>query len=62
MMKTFRPTNAKVQLVGKQLSDGSACAVQITAEEVREALEPTINEIVTGIRRVMEEAQPGSGC
>jgi rod shape-determining protein MreB len=48
----------KLQLVGKQLSDGSACAVQITAEEVREALEPTINEIVTGIRRVMEEAQP----
>ena len=48
----------KLQLVGKQLSDGSACAVQITAEEVREALEPTINEIVTGIKRVMEEAQP----
>lgn len=48
----------KVQLVGKQLSDGSACAVQITGEEVREALEPTINEIVTGIKRVIEEAQP----
>ncbi len=48
----------KIQLVGKQLSDGYACAVQITAEEVREALEPTINEIVTGIRRVIEDAQP----
>ena len=48
----------KLQLVGKQLSDGFACAVQITAEEVREALEPTINEIVTGVRRVIEEAQP----
>jgi len=48
----------KLQLVGKQLSDGSACAVQITAEEVREALEPTINEIVTGIKRVIEDAQP----
>ena len=32
--------------------------MQITAEEVREALEPTINEIVTGIRRVIEDAQP----
>jgi rod shape-determining protein MreB len=32
--------------------------VQITAEEVREALEPVINEIVTGIRRVIEDAQP----
>jgi len=48
----------KVQLVGKQLSDGFACAVHITAEEVREALEPVINEIVTGIRRVIEDAQP----
>jgi rod shape-determining protein MreB len=48
----------KLQLVGKQLSDGFACAVQITAEEVREALEPIINDIVAGIRRVIEEAQP----
>jgi rod shape-determining protein MreB len=48
----------KIQLVGKQLSDGFACAVQITAEEVREALEPIINEIATGIRRVIEDAQP----
>lgn len=48
----------KVQVVGKQLSDGFACAVQVTAEEVREALEPVIHEIVTGIRRVIEEAQP----
>jgi rod shape-determining protein MreB len=48
----------KLQLVGKQLNDGYACAVQITAEEVREALEPVINEIVTGIRRMIEDAQP----
>jgi rod shape-determining protein MreB and related proteins len=48
----------KVQLVGKQLSDGSACAVHITAEEVRDALEPVITEIVTGIRRIIEDAQP----
>jgi actin-like ATPase involved in cell morphogenesis len=32
--------------------------VQITAEEVREAIEPVINEIVAGIRRVIEDAQP----
>lgn len=48
----------KVQLVGKQLSDGFACAVEIDANEVREALEPVIGEIITGIRRVVEEAQP----
>jgi rod shape-determining protein MreB len=48
----------KVQLVGKQLSDGFVCKVHITADEVREALEPTIAEIATGIRRVIEDAQP----
>lgn len=48
----------KLQLVGKQLTDGFACAVHITAEEVREALEPIINEIVAGVRRVIEDAQP----
>ena len=48
----------KVKIVGKQLSDGSACAVHITAGEVREALEPVIAEIVTGVRRVVEDAQP----
>jgi rod shape-determining protein MreB len=48
----------KTQIVGKQLSDGSACAVDISAEEVREALEPIFAEIVSGIRRVIEDAQP----
>ena len=52
------PDQRKVQLVGKQLSDGLACAVHITAEEVREALEPVISEIVTGIRRMIEDTQP----
>lgn len=48
----------KVKIVGKKLSDGAACAVHITAEEVREALEPVLGEIVTGVRRVVEDAQP----
>lgn len=48
----------EIQLVGKQLSDGFACAVKIRAEEVREALDPVINDIAMGIRRVIEEAQP----
>lgn len=52
------PDERKVQLVGKQVSDGFACAVEIDANEVREALEPVIAEIITGIRRVVEDAQP----
>ncbi|HKS10506.1 MAG TPA: rod shape-determining protein [Pyrinomonadaceae bacterium] len=47
-----------VKIVGKQLSDGAACAVHVSAEEVREALEPVLGEIVTGVRRVVEDAQP----
>ena len=49
---------AETKIVGKQLSDGFACAVDIKAEEVREALEPVFGEIVSGIRRVIEDAQP----
>ncbi len=54
----IREDERKVQLVGKQLSDGAPCAVHITAEEVREAIMPVIGEIVTGIRRTIEDAQP----
>ena len=48
----------KLEVVGKHLIDGSPCAVHISAREVREALEPVLAEIVTGIRKVIEEAQP----
>jgi rod shape-determining protein MreB len=48
----------KVKVVGKQLSDGSACAVHVMAEEVREALEPVLGEIIAGVRKVIEDAQP----
>ncbi|HTG85498.1 MAG TPA: rod shape-determining protein [Pyrinomonadaceae bacterium] len=48
----------KIEIVGKHLSDGSACAVHISAEEIREALEPVLVEIVAGIKRVIEDAQP----
>src|SRR5689334_12720841 len=56
--ETIPVEDRKVKIVGKQLSDGSACAVHITAEEVREALEPVLGEIVAGVRKVVEDAQP----
>jgi len=46
------------EVVGKNIIDGSACGVKITAAEIREALEPILLEIIGGVRRVMEEAQP----
>ena len=48
----------QMEVVGKHLLDGSACAVQISSVEVREALEPILTEIVSGVRRIIEESQP----
>jgi rod shape-determining protein MreB and related proteins len=46
------------EVVGKHVVDGLAKAVEITAEEVREAIEPVVGEIVTGVRRAIEESKP----
>ncbi|HZI19760.1 MAG TPA: rod shape-determining protein [Pyrinomonadaceae bacterium] len=46
------------QVVGKQLTDGMARAIELSSEEVREALEPIVAEIVAGARRAIEEAKP----
>ena len=48
----------RMEAVGKDLSDGSAKAVEIRASDVYEAIEPVISEIVTGVRRVVEDAPP----
>lgn len=48
----------RMEIVGKDLTDGAAKAVEISADEVREALEPVISEIVAGARRAIEESQP----
>jgi len=48
----------RLEVVGKHLTDGTACAVQVSANDVRLALEPILAEIVTGVRRVIEDAQP----
>ncbi|MBV9959723.1 MAG: rod shape-determining protein [Acidobacteria bacterium] len=48
----------RMEVVGKDLTDGAAKAVEITADEVREALEPVLLEIVAGARHAIEESQP----
>ncbi|HEX8888325.1 MAG TPA: rod shape-determining protein [Pyrinomonadaceae bacterium] len=47
-----------MEMVGKDLVDGSAKAVEISNCEVREAIEPVIAEIIAGARRAIEDAQP----
>jgi rod shape-determining protein MreB and related proteins len=51
-------SEAKMEIVGKQVTDGLPKAVEITAAEVGEALEPTVTEIIGGVRRTIEEAKP----
>ena len=48
----------QIEVVGKHVSDGSPSAIKIKGSEVREALEPVLGEIVNGVRRLIEEAQP----
>jgi rod shape-determining protein MreB len=48
----------RVEVVGKDLVDGSAKAVEVGADEVREAIEPVLSEIVSGVRRAVEDAAP----
>lgn len=48
----------RMEIVGKQLTDGLAKVVEIEAAEVREALEPVVIEIIAGARRAIEESKP----
>jgi rod shape-determining protein MreB len=48
----------RLEVVGKDLVNGSARAFEIDVEEIREALEPVVSEIITGVRRVIEDAPP----
>jgi rod shape-determining protein MreB len=48
----------QMEIVGKQLANGSALPVNLSSKEVRRALEPVLGEIVSAVRRVIEDAQP----
>ncbi|MBV8857679.1 MAG: rod shape-determining protein [Acidobacteria bacterium] len=48
----------RLEIVGKQVTDGLAKVVEIEASEVREALEPVVADIITGARRAIEESKP----
>jgi len=49
---------SRMEVVGKDVSNGGARALEIEASEVRTALEPIMAEIIRGIQRVIEEAHP----
>jgi rod shape-determining protein MreB len=48
----------RIEVVGKDLTEGLAKAVEISSQEVSEALEPVLADIIAGARRAIEESQP----
>ena len=48
----------EIEVIGKQLANGAALPVKICAREVRSALEPVLSEIISAVRRVIEDAKP----
>jgi rod shape-determining protein MreB and related proteins len=48
----------RMELIGKEVTTGLAKVVDLTSDEVREALEPVLSEIVSFARRTVEDAQP----
>jgi rod shape-determining protein MreB len=48
----------QLEVVGKGLTDGMAKVVMVSSDEVHEALEPVIVEMVAAVRRAVEESQP----
>jgi rod shape-determining protein MreB len=48
----------ELEIVGKQMANGAAFPVVVKSNEVRAALEPVISEIISAVRRVIEDASP----
>ena len=53
-----RSDDKEMEIVGKQLANGAPLPVIIDSREVRIALKPVLSEIVSAVRRVIEDASP----
>jgi rod shape-determining protein MreB len=51
-------TSLQMEIVGKQLTTGAGLAVDINTDEVREALQPALSEMIEAIHGVIEVAPP----
>jgi len=48
----------EMEVVGKQLANGTALPITINSREVSGALEPVLSEIISAVRRVIEDSKP----
>jgi len=53
-----KPVDKEMEIVGKQLGNGAALPIIIDSSEVRIALKPVLSEIISAVRRVIEDASP----
>src|SRR5256885_3303456 len=56
--KSGAHADKKMEIVGKQLANGTPLPITISSWEVRGALEPVISEIISAVRRVIEDSKP----
>jgi len=56
--KSGEHVEKKMEIVGKQLANGTALPITISSWEVRGALEPVVSEIISAVRRVIEDSKP----
>ena len=56
--KSPEQSDKHLEIVGKQLANGAALPIEIGSAEVRGALEPVLSEIVSAVRRVIEDSKP----
>ncbi len=56
--KTDDRSRLEIEVVGKQLANGAALPITIRSREVSGTLEPVLSEIISAVRRVIEDAKP----
>lgn len=56
--KVDERSDSEMEVVGKQLASGAALPITIHSREVSGALEPVLSEIISTVRRVIEDAKP----
>ncbi|PYS86022.1 MAG: rod shape-determining protein [Acidobacteria bacterium] len=56
--KTDDRSKLEIEVVGKQLANGAALPITICSREVSGTLESVLSEIISAVRRVIEDAKP----
>src|SRR5260370_30209818 len=56
--KADNRSQIEIDVVGKQIANGAALPITIHSREVSGTLEPVLSEIISAVRRVIEDAKP----